>query len=138
MVIEYNVRMGDPETEVVFPRIQNDVIDVFKAVASKTLHTIKLEVDSRTATTVMLVAGGYPGDYVKGYEILNLEKVKDSIVFHAGTTHKDGKNVTNGGRVIAITSFGSNKSEALVKSYANAEVIDFKDKYYRKDIGFDL
>jgi phosphoribosylamine--glycine ligase len=137
-VIEYNVRLGDPETEVVIPRIKSDILDMFKAVASRTLHQIKLDIDSRTATTVMLVAGGYPGDYEKGHEIKNLEKAKDCLVFHAGTTYKDGRNVTNGGRVIAITSFGANKNDALAKSYSNAEIIDFKDKYYRKDIGFDL
>lgn len=137
-VIEYNVRLGDPETEVVIPRIKNDILDIFKAVANNTLNEVKLEVDERTATTVMLVSGGYPGSYTKGYQINNLEKVKGSLVFHAGTSYDYRNIVTNGGRVIAITSFGKNKDEALAVSYKNAEIIDFKDKYYRKDIGFDL
>ena len=137
-VIEYNVRLGDPESEVVIPRIKTDIVEVFKAVAENRLDKIKLEIDPRTATTVMLVSGGYPGDYKKGYEVMNLEKVKDSIVFHAGTTHKDGATVTNGGRVIAVTSYGKDKDEALAKSFTNASIIDFQDKYFRKDIGFDL
>ncbi|HOT15444.1 MAG TPA: phosphoribosylamine--glycine ligase [Bacteroidales bacterium] len=137
-VIEYNVRMGDPETEVVFPRIKNDVLELFQAVANETLANQKLVIDERVATTVMLVSGGYPGDYKKGYEINNLGKVQNSIVFHAGTTLNDGIVRTAGGRVIAITSFGKTKEEALLQSYKNAEIIDFKDKYFRKDIGFDL
>jgi phosphoribosylamine--glycine ligase len=137
-VIEYNVRLGDPETEVVIPRIKNDILDIFKAVANNTLNEVKLEVDERTATTVMLVSGGYPGSYTKGYQINNLEKVKGSLVFHAGTSYDYRNIVTNGGRVIAITSFGKNKDEALAVSFKNAEIIDFKYKYYRKDIGFDL
>lgn len=138
-VIEYNARLGDPETEVIIPRIKNDLVELFVAAANKQLNEINIEIDQRTATTVMLVSGGYPGDYAKGYTIKNLEKVSnDSILFHAGTTHKDGLTVTNGGRVIAITSFGNNKDEALAKSFKNAELIEYTDKYYRKDIGFDL
>ncbi len=137
-VIEYNVRMGDPETEVVIPRLKNDLIELLIAVSNKSLDKIKIEIDEDFAATVMLVSGGYPGEYKKGYEVLNLEKVNGSMVFHAGTTHKDGKTVTSGGRVLSITSLGKNKNDALAQSYANAEIIDFQDKYYRKDIGFDL
>lgn len=137
-VIEYNVRMGDPETEVVMPRIKNDIMDIFTAVANNSLGSVNIEIDERTACTVMLVSGGYPGDYEKGFEIHNLEKVNDSIVFHAGTAWKDLKTITSGGRVIAITSYGMSKNEALEKSYRNAAIIDFKGKYFRKDIGFDL
>jgi phosphoribosylamine---glycine ligase len=137
-VIEYNVRMGDPEAEVVIPRIKTDILTLFQAVATNTLHEMKLETDPRTACTVMLVSGGYPGEYKKGFEIKNLDKVSKSIIFHAGTVYNYSRAVTNGGRVLAITSFGSNKDEALSLSYANAEIIDFDHKYYRKDIGFDL
>ncbi len=137
-LIEYNVRMGDPEAEVVIPRIKNDILDLFQAVAANSLGDEKIEIDPRTAATVMLVSQGYPGAYSKGHYINNLEKVKDSLIFHAGTAYSYGKTITNGGRVIAITSYGNNKDEALAKSYSNAEVIDFKNKYYRKDIGFDL
>jgi phosphoribosylamine---glycine ligase len=137
-VIEYNVRLGDPETEVVIPRIKTDILALFQAVADNTLDSIQLEVEPLTAATVMLVSGGYPGDYKKGYTIENLEQVNDSIVFHAGTVHKDGLTITNGGRVIAITSLGNSQQEALAKSYKNAAVIEFKDKYFRRDIGFDL
>jgi phosphoribosylamine--glycine ligase len=137
-LIEYNVRMGDPEAEVVIPRIKNDILDLFQAVASKSLKDQKIVIDPQTAATVMLVSQGYPGSYTKGHEINNLENVKDSIVFHAGTAYDYRKIITNGGRVLAITSFGKNKDEALAKSYKNAEMIEFKNKYYRKDIGFDL
>lgn len=137
-VIEYNVRMGDPETEVIIPRIKNDLVDVFQAVADQSLDSIDIELDERTATTVMLVAGGYPEAYEKGKEIVGYENIEDSIVFHAGTTNKDGIVVTNGGRVMAITSYGDGFNEALQKSYQNIEKIHFDKMNYRKDIGFDL
>jgi phosphoribosylamine---glycine ligase len=137
-VIEYNVRMGDPETEVVIPRIKNDLVEVFQAVANQTLNTINLQLDERTATTVMLVSGGYPEAYEKGKEINGFEDIKDSVVFHAGTDQSDGKVVTSGGRVMAITSFGINFQEALKVSYQTIEKIHFDKMNYRKDIGFDL
>lgn len=138
MVIEYNVRMGDPETEVVMLRIQSDFVDLLEGVAKETLDSKNLEIDNRYATTVMLVSGGYPGDYEKGKTISGLTSVEDSIVFHAGTANEGNSIVTNGGRVIAISSYGNSKNEALTKSFANADKIDFEGKYYRKDIGFDL
>jgi phosphoribosylamine--glycine ligase len=139
MVIEYNVRMGDPETEVIMLRIKSDLIDLLEGVANDNLDTKTLEIEPQYATTVMLVAGGYPGDYKKGETISGLDQVnKESIVFHAGTKTEDGKIVTNGGRVIAISSLGNNKDEALHKSFHNATTINFNGKYYRKDIGFDL
>lgn len=137
-VIEYNVRMGDPETEVVLPRIQNDLVDLLKAVADQKLADIELQLDERTATTVMTVSGGYPGSYEKGKEISGIESIEDSLVFHAGTTLKDGKVVTNGGRVMAITSFGSDFKTALSKSYENVAKLSFEGMNYRKDLGFDL
>ncbi|WP_275315109.1 phosphoribosylamine--glycine ligase [Tenacibaculum bernardetii] len=137
-VVEYNVRMGDPETEVVLPRIKSDLLDLFEGVANQTLHEKSYEVTSQTATTVMLVAGGYPEAYEKGKEITGFESVNDSIVFHAGTTQKDGKVVSNGGRVMAITSFGYSIKEALEKSYKSIDKISFEGMNYRKDIGFDL
>ncbi|ALM08440.1 phosphoribosylamine--glycine ligase [Sediminicola sp. YIK13] len=137
-VIEYNVRLGDPETEVVLPRIQNDLVAVFEAVANQTLDQIDLRIDDRTATTVMTVAGGYPEAYDKGKEITGYDTISDSLVFHAGTTLKDGKVVTNGGRVMAITSFGENFKEALAISYRNLDKLHFDGMYYRKDLGFDL
>ncbi|HDZ04462.1 hypothetical protein LCGC14_0078680 [marine sediment metagenome] len=137
-VIEYNVRMGDPETEVVLPRIQNDLVELLQAVANQTLSKIELQLDDRTATTVMTVSGGYPGSYEKGKEIIGIESIKDSLVFHAGTTLKDGKVVTNGGRVMAITSFGTDFRSALSKSYDNVEKLSFEGMNYRKDLGFDL
>lgn len=138
MVIEYNVRMGDPETEVVMLRIKSDLVDLLEGVANGTLAEKTLEVDSRYATTVMLVAGGYPGEYKKGDKMTGFEAVTDSILFHAGTKNTNGEILTNGGRVIAISSYGANKNEALATSFKNAEKISYKDKYYRKDIGFDL
>lgn len=137
-VIEYNVRMGDPETEVVLPRISSDLLSHLNAFAKAELHKEHLTIDSRSATTVMCVAGGYPEAYEKGMEITGLEKIDDSIVFHAGTTVKDGKVVTNGGRVMAVTSYGSDFHQALKKSYQNVDALHFNRMYYRKDIGFDL
>ncbi|MBU2974882.1 phosphoribosylamine--glycine ligase [Zobellia sp. B3R18] len=137
-VIEYNVRMGDPETEVVIPRIQNDLVEVFEAVANGTLDDIELELDPRTASTVMLVSGGYPEAYEKGKEITGFNALEDSLVFHAGTQLEDGKVVTSGGRVMAITSYGNNFKQALATSYKNIENIKFQNMNYRKDIGFDL
>jgi phosphoribosylamine--glycine ligase len=138
MVIEYNVRMGDPETEVVIPRIHSDLVAIFQAVAEQKLNEVNLEIDPRSATTVMLVSGGYPEDYAKGMPISGLETVTDSLVFHAGTADKEGQVVSNGGRVLAVTSYGNDFQEALKKSYQNIEKLHFDTMYYRKDIGFDL
>jgi len=137
-VIEYNVRLGDPETEVVLPRIKTDLVAVFNAVAKQTLDQIQLEMDPRTATTVMSVAGGYPEAYEKGHEISGLDSPSDSLIFHAGTTIQNGRVVTNGGRVLAVTSFGNDYKEALSRSYDRLKGISFKDIYYREDLGFDL
>jgi len=137
-VIEYNVRMGDPETEVVLPRLKNDLVEIFQAIANQTLDTITIEIDERAATTVMLVSGGYPEAYEKGKEITGLEQVTGSIPFHAGAIVKDGKVVTSGGRVLAMTSYGESYSEALKKSYQNIDKLHFDKINYRKDIGFDL
>jgi phosphoribosylamine--glycine ligase len=137
-VVEYNVRMGDPETEVVIPRIKSDLLDLFEGVANQTLHEKSFEVDDRVATTVMLVSGGYPETYEKGKIITGFDAIENSIPFHAGTK-QDGVNiVTSGGRVLALTSFGNDIKEALSYSFVNAERINFDKKNYRKDIGFDL
>lgn len=137
-VIEYNVRMGDPETEVVIPRLKTDLVDLFLAVANGTLNKVHLEVDPRSATTIMIVSGGYPEEYEKGKIINGLEIIEDSLVFHAGTRKVNDDLVTNGGRVIAVTSFGKNFEEATKKSYQNIEKLQFDKMYFRKDIGFDL
>lgn len=137
-VIEYNVRMGDPETEVVIPRLKSDLVEVLLAMANSSLDQIDLQIDERAATTVMAVSGGYPEAYEKGKQITGTENVEDSLVFHAGTKLSDGKVVTNGGRVIAVTSFGKDFKEALQKSYQNMEKIHFDGMYFRKDLGFDL
>mgnify|MGYP001255489606 CR=1 FL=1 len=137
-VVEYNVRMGDPETEVVLPRIESDLFDLFDGVANQTLHQKSFSVNKQTATTVMLVSGGYPEAYEKNKEIIGLQEVKDSIVFHAGTTLNNDKVVTSGGRVMAITSFGNSIQEALDKSYSSIDEISFDKMNYRSDIGFDL
>jgi phosphoribosylamine--glycine ligase len=137
-VIEYNVRMGDPETEVVIPRIKSDLLNLFKGISKGTFGEQDFYVDEDVATTVMLVSGGYPESYKKGKVIEGLENVENSIVFHAGTHQEADKVLTNGGRVMAITSFGRTIEDALGKSFDNAEKVQFDGKYYRKDIGFDL
>lgn len=137
-VIEYNVRMGDPETEVVLPRIKSDLVELFQKVASKTLNETEIEIDGNTAATVMLVSGGYPEAYEKGKEISGIANVEGSLVFHAGTKEFNDKIITNGGRVLAVTSFGSDYKEALKKSYQNVDKLHFDKMYYRKDLGFDL
>ena len=138
MVIEYNVRMGDPETEAVMLRIQSDFVELLEGAALGTLAEKTVEIDERTATAVMLVSGGYPGPYEKGKLISGLEKVENSMVFHAGTSLKDGLVCTDGGRVLAISSYGENMKSALAQSYKNAQLISFDGVYFRKDLGFDL
>jgi phosphoribosylamine--glycine ligase len=138
VVIEYNVRMGDPETEVVIPRIKSDLVELFQATANGTLSAVNLEIDSRSAATVMLVSGGYPEDYEKGKIITGIEGVQDSIVFHAGTKSDNGNVLSSGGRVLAVTSYGNTFGEAIKKSYQNIAGLSFDKMYFRRDIGFDL
>jgi phosphoribosylamine--glycine ligase len=138
IVIEYNVRMGDPETEVVVPRLKTDLLELFLAVANEKLDEISLEIDERSATTIMVVSGGYPEDFEKGKVISGLENITDSIVFHAGTKLDNGNVVSNGGRVLTVTSYGDNFEEAIKKSYQNIDKLHFDKMYFRKDIGNDL
>jgi phosphoribosylamine--glycine ligase len=138
MVIEYNVRMGDPETEAVLPRLNTDLVEIFVAIRDQTLNKIDLNINSKSATAVVLVSGGYPGAYAKGMEISGLEAVSDAIVFHAGAENSNGKVVTSGGRVIAVTAFGEDYKSALATTYQAVSKINFKGMNYRKDLGFDL
>jgi phosphoribosylamine--glycine ligase len=138
IVIEYNVRMGDPETEVVIPRLKTDLVELFLAVANEKLDQIALEVDERSATTIMVVSGGYPEEFEKGKVITGLENITDSIVFHAGTKLENNQVLSNGGRVLTVTSYGDNFEEAIKKSYQNIAKLQFDKMYFRRDIGNDL
>ena len=137
-VIEYNCRMGDPETEIVLPRIKNDLVKLLVAVGNGTLEKEIIEIDERAAATVIVASGGYPNDYEKGKEISGLNEVGDSMVFHAGTKQEGDKVLTNGGRVLAVTSYGKDIHEAVSKSNAAIEKINFEEKYYRRDIGYEF
>ncbi|MFL5789467.1 MAG: phosphoribosylglycinamide synthetase C domain-containing protein [Flavisolibacter sp.] len=138
-VIEYNCRLGDPETEVIVPRIKNDVLELFQAACTKKLEEVRLNVDQRYATTIVAVSGGYPNSYEKGYQIRGLEKSeKDTILFHSGTKEADGKIVTNGGRVLCATGLDAQLSEAINKSKALIEAISYEGKYFRRDIGYEF
>jgi phosphoribosylamine--glycine ligase len=138
-VIEYNCRMGDPETEVVLPRIKNDLVSILKATAQQSLDTIVLEIDNRFATTIVAVSGGYPNDYEKGYEITGMRSTdEDTYLFHAGTKQVDGKIVTNGGRVVCATALGDTLDDAMDKSKELVELVHFEGKYFRRDIGFEF
>ena len=137
-VIEYNVRLGDPETEVVMLRLKSDIVELFQGVANENLNAKNIEISPEYAVTIMLVSGGYPQEYQRDKEISGLNKVEGSIIFHAGTKNTNGKILTCGGRVIAVSSYGTTKNDALQLAYRNAEIIDFENKYFRKDIGFDL
>ncbi len=138
MVIEYNCRMGDPETETVMLRLKSDIVDLFEGVANGNLDTKEIEIDPRSAVCVMLVSGGYPQSYKKGYPITGLDNVKDSVLFHSGTSVENGQIVTDGGRVMAVSSYGNDKEEALRKCFEEAKKIKFTDKYFRTDIGQDI
>ena len=137
-VIEYNVRMGDPETEAVLPRLKNDLVELFNAVSDGTLNEIEIQIDNQAASTVVLVSGGYPESYEKGKEISGIENIDESLIFHAGAKSEGGMTLTSGGRVMAVTSLGNNYEEAIQKSYRSIRKLHFEKMYYRKDIGFDL